>query len=251
MVRPLPVRLCNARLWKRAFCLTLTYVYADGINTENPRMNLSKLTQPLFDKSADAGGNDQTDDGTGADTSEKAGKPKVEFTKEQQDEINRIIADRLSRKEAQLKADAEAKAKADKEAAEKKALEDQGEYKKLAEAEQKKTLEAETRAKQAEAKAQRLELQRRFEASVSEMGVKFVNAKAAEDAFLHLDAAAVGEDFTGMEVAVKKLIEDRDYFFEEVPAVGQNIDATSKGKVSQRAAKETIIKKKRSSYSTL
>lgn len=211
-----------------------------------------ELYQPLFDKSADAGEGDPTGDGTGADDSENAGKDKkVEFTPEQQAFIDKKIGEARVKEREKAKAEAETKVKAEQEAADKKVLEEKGEFKKLAEAEQKKAQEAEDRANKAVAEAARLKLQRQFDVTVTELGVKFVNSKAAEDAFAHLDTEAVGEDFKGMEGAVKKLIEDRDYFFEEVPIIGKNIDATSKGKINKTAAKKTIIENKRKSYQPL
>jgi hypothetical protein len=218
-------------------------------------MNFFKLNQPLFEKDGGAGGDEDdetTDDGTGGDNTDNAGKKKkVEFDPEQQKEINRIVADRLARQEAQIKADTEAKEKKAKEDAEKKALEEQGKFKELAEAEQKKAQEAEDRANNAIAEASRLKLQREFEQTVSAMDLKFVSPKAAEDAFTNLDVEAVGEDYKGMKDAVEKLIEDREYLFEEVPTTGQNIDATNKGKISKTVAKKSIVDSKRKKYSKL
>jgi len=218
-------------------------------------MNLFKLNQPLFDKEGGAGGGESdetTDDSAGDENIGEAGKKKkVEFTSDQQKEINRIVAERLARQEAQIKADTEAREKKAKEDADKTALEEQGKFKELAEAEQKKALAEKERADQAVAEANKLKLQRQFELTVAEMDVKFVSIKAAEDAFAHLDTEAVGEDYKGMKEAVEKLIEDRDYLFEEVVPAGQNIDATQKGKLSKTGAKKSIIEKKRKSYTPL
>lgn len=217
--------------------------------------NLFKPTTPFFQKSADSGGDegdDHTDDGTGDDNIDDAGKKKkVEFNNDQQKEVDRIIAVRLARQEAQFKADAEARDKKAKDEAEQKALIEQGKFKELAEAAEQKAAAEKERADQAIAKADRLELQRTFEATVTELGVKFVSPKASEDAFVHLDLETVGEDRAGMKAAVKKLVEDREYLFEEATTTAPEIDATPKGKLNRGASKDRITQEKRKAYPRL
>lgn len=216
-------------------------------------MDLSQLIRmPFYDKPADsAGGEDQKPaDGTG-DELEDAGK-QTTFTPEQQKLINELIGKTRKEEREKLQKAAEAKAAKDKEEADKQKLQEQGEFKKLADTAEKKAQEAEARAKAAEAKASRLELQRRFEATVKELKLEFVSPTAAEDAFAHLKAEDVGDDFKGLPEAVKKLAEERDYLFGDVSqTVRTNIDATAKGKPTRTAVKQKTIDTKRKSYSPL
>jgi len=210
-------------------------------------MNLFNVPPRYSQKDGGAGDDSQTDDSPGGDDqADEAGKKKrIEFSAEQQAEVNRIIEERLKREREKSKTEAEARENKVKDAAEKKALEEQGKFKELAESAEKRAADEKERADAAEKKAQSLFLQRKFDEAVAALEVKFVNPKASEDAFAHLDAEAVGEDFSGMEAAVKKLIEDREYLFTEVEPQVRNIDATEKGKVKANIRKDDIVKRKR------
>lgn len=216
--------------------------------------NLFKLNQPYF-FSPDGGGgggseDDETDDGAGGENTDDAGKNKITFTPEQQAELNRLIG--KTRKEEREKAakDADAKAKKEKEDADKKALEEQGKFKELKEDAEKKQKAAETERDEAKAELARIKLQRDFETTVTDSGYKFVNGKASEAAFAHLDLETVGEDRAGLKDAVKKLVEDFEFYFEEVERAPE-IDATPKGKANKGASKDTIVQTKRKSYTRL
>ena len=220
-------------------------------------MDLSKIVRmPFFDKSADSAAGENVEEpedsaGDGDQVTDPAGK--VTFTPEQEKAIGKILSDaRKAEREKQAKA-AEAKAAKDKEVAEAERLKQEGKFKELAETAEKKALEAEARAQQALAETNRLKLQRLFEAEVAKGELEFVSAIAAEDAFLHLDPEAAGEDFKGLPAAVKKLVEERDYLFteKERKVVTSNNDATAKGKINKTAVKKTIIDSKRRNYNPL
>lgn len=211
-------------------------------------MDLSKFKLSpffLYQKSAEneQGEEEDTDHGSGGDDAEKTGKPS--FSAEQQKYVDELLGNTRKAEREKARKDAEAKAAKEKEEADKKKLEEQGEFKKLAEAAEKKAANEKARADEAVAEAKNLKLQRKFDEAVADLGVEFVNPKASEDAFAHLDLEAVGEDFSGLEDAVKQLVEERSYLFQEEEV--KSIDATDKGKVRNSINKETIVKKKKSS----
>jgi colicin import membrane protein len=212
-------------------------------------MNLTKLFHPYFEKdegSGDGQADDSTDDEEHPQDAGKKKKAEISFTPEQQAFIDKKIGEARTKEREKAKADAEAKVKADQQEAERKALEEQGKHKELAEAAQKKADAEKARADAAEAELKKLRLQRKFEETIADLGLRFVNPKASEDAFAHLDLEAVGEEYAGLEAEVKRLAEDRSYYFEEDEG-DIDIDATDKGKASRTVTKKEIVNQKKRS----
>jgi len=163
------------------------------------------------------------------------------WTKEQQAEFDKRAA--ALRKSAFEKGKAEAKTSLEKEQskekekAEKKRLEDEGKYKEVADkAEAAKEL-AEIKAQEAEKKARNSEKKISFRDTVTDLEIEFVNAKAREDAFQFLNDEEIGEDFTGMEKAVKDLIKERPYLVKG-DTTETNDDSKEKGKKRKDDNKE-------------
>jgi hypothetical protein len=205
----------------------------------------------LYQADDKAGGDSSnTDDSAGGEEADKAGKQKESkpnLTAEQQKYVDELIGNARTKEREKAKAEAEAKAKADKEAADKEALKEQGKFKELAEKAEQKAAKEKERADAAEQELKNMRTRRAFELKVTELGLAFVDPKASEDAFTHLDLERVGEDLKGMEAAVKALAEDRQYLFEEVSGETKNIDATERGKQKPNVRADEIVKRKRSS----
>lgn len=98
-----------------------------------------------------------------------------------------------------------------------------------------------------------LKLRMEFDHKASELELAFVNPTAAEDAFKALDMDIVGDDFSGMEKAIKKLQEDREYFFSKsMTTTTQPVnDGRQKGKGNQAILTQEAINQKRSQISPL
>lgn len=195
-------------------------------------MNLFKLNAPVFEKPAEnAGGGAtsaaKTDDSSGGGDTENAGKEAVTFSADQQKALNRMLADQKKQLRAQFDTEVQERTRKAQEEAEQKKLEEQGEYKKLKDAADKARAAAEAERDQVKAQIASMLLQRSFEATVSELGLKFVNQKAAEDAFAKVDPESAGQDHAGMKEVVKQLVKDYSYYFGEAEQVPE-IDATSK-----------------------
>lgn len=98
-----------------------------------------------------------------------------------------------------------------------------------------------------------LKLRQKFDVKVRALELKFANEAAEEDAFKALDTEAVGEDFKGMEDAIKQLEEDRPYLFSEEegkPRVPKT-DGKEKGAGNTSAASQTAVAAKRKQISGL
>lgn len=127
------------------------------------------------------------------------------------------------------RAEFEAKQAAEKDAVEKARLADEGKYKDVAALADTAKSAAEKRAEEAEKKAEALALQMNFDRTVRSMAIEFVNEKAEEDAFAHLDLGLIGEDKSGMAKAIEQLQKDRPYYFGSHTS-NANTDADQRGK---------------------
>jgi len=184
-----------------------------------------------------AGGDKDTDkaDDSSEDDKDKAANEK----KFSQADMDRVVKERLEREKKKTEETA-AKAKADAEAA---ALAEQGKYKELAEKSQKEAEAKQAEKEKAEAELKSLKLRSAFEKAVGKLSLAFANEAAAQDAFEKLDVESVGEDFKGMDEAIKKLHKERPYLFGEVEAA--DIDARQKGQETTAAANEKLINQKK------
>ncbi|MED4172570.1 hypothetical protein P4631_08995 [Halalkalibacterium halodurans] len=127
---------------------------------------------------------DNPSDSEGGDAGEgKGGKPKIEFTPEQQAEVNRIIQDRLERER-----------KRREEELEQKRLEEENEFKELYE---------KTKKKLEEIKAERAEEKRN---SIIEKKLRAAGYK--EDQIDRLSKYVEGEDESEISASIKQLTED-------------------------------------------
>jgi len=217
-------------------------------------MDLTRLFKPYFEKDGGSGGaeDDQTDNSAGGDNVDEAGKKKtkVEFSADQQKEIDRIIGDARIKEREKAKAEAEAKVKQEQAAAEKKALEDQGKHKELAEAAEKKALAEKERADRAEEEAKVLRLQRDFENKVRDAKLEFKNSLAAKDAFKAV-VELLGDETEITDDHIKQLVKDRDFLFGKADPVNLNNDAGKKGKGNTNILTQEQIEKKKRSISPL
>jgi len=174
---------------------------------------------------------------------------KAVFNPEQQAEVDRLIgATRKKEREkakAEVQAEFEVKQKTAKEEAEKSAMQEQGEFKKLAEKADREKTEALTDAASARKEANDLKLRIAFEDAAEELGIEFVNKQAAKDAFDFLDKEVAGEDGANIKKAVEKLGADRPYLLKP-DAENHETDARQKG---PRPKKETLDKEKESELS--
>lgn len=183
---------------------------------------------------------------------DKSKDKKIEWTKDQQAELDRRAGAIKQNAEAKAKRDLENEQERIKEEAEKESLKAQGKFKEAAEKSEKAKEAAEQRAKDAEAKAKTLELQNAFIDSAESLKYGFVTKQAAQDAFSFINtqyAETVGEDGAGMEKALEKLKEDRPWLFDDSTNEDDDsednnhgTDAKSKGKTK----KEQITKDKES-----
>lgn len=175
-------------------------------------------------------------DGAGSPPPDEGNPPqaggKDVWTPEQQAEFDKRAAAlrKSAAEEARKKtiAEFEAKQQTAKDEAEKQRLADEGQYKDLAAKADTAKSAAEKRAEEAENKAEVLALQMSFYSTARFMNIEFVNEKAAEDAFTHLDKTLVGEDKSGMKKAIEQLVKDYSYYFGE-PQNRTNTDAKEKG----------------------
>lgn len=105
-----------------------------------------------------------------------------------------------------------------------------GEADKLSELEkvQKEYAKAQARLQEIETENKNLKTRSAFDETVTELNLKFVNPKAAADAFILLDAAIVTDESKGMKAAIKQLFDERPYLFAEVKV--PELDATKKSK---------------------
>ena len=173
-------------------------------------------------------------------------KKKVEFSPEQQAEVDRIVKERLER--AKTKAEVEAKKAADKAAADATAstLKEKGEFEKLANAEKARAdkVEAELNTLRSELSAMRM--RSAFDATAAKLQIKFANDAAKADAFEKITLDEVGEDFGGMEAALKKLRKERPHWFETPEA--ENLDGKTRGAGGKQSVSEALVTAKRSQY---
>jgi len=173
-------------------------------------------------------------------------KKKVEFTSEQQAEVDRIVRERLER--AKTKAEAEARNAADKAAADATAstLKEKGEFEKLATTEKARADAEKTRADKLEDELSALKMRSAFDATAAKLQIKFANDAAKADAFEKITPDEVGEDFGGMEAALKKLRKERPHWFETPEA--ENLDGKTRGAGGKQAVSEALVTAKRSQY---
>ncbi len=173
-------------------------------------------------------------------------KKKVEFTSEQQAEIDRILKERLER--AKTKAEADAKKATDKAAADAaaNALKEKGEFEKLASTEKARADRVEAELNELRAEVLTMRMRTAFEATAAKLQIKFANDAAKADAFEKINPDEVGEDFGGMETALKKLRKERPHWFETPEA--ENLDGKTRGAVGKQAVSETLIAAKKSQY---
>lgn len=101
----------------------------------------------------------------------------------------------------------------------------------------------------------RLKLRLEFDHRVEELELRFANATAAGDAFNALDVDIVGDDHSGMEKAIKQLLETRDYLFakdgQQQRATPPPGDGRQKGRGNQSVSSQEQVNQKRSSIAPL
>lgn len=100
-----------------------------------------------------------------------------------------------------------------------------------------------TVAEQTQAGLQKLRLRAEFVKQASELGLKFPNSQAENDAFERLDTTKVkiaDEKIEGVSDALKQLQKDRPYLFGTQAAEPPDIDAEAKGKKKTNADVEAV-----------
>lgn len=96
-----------------------------------------------------------------------------------------------------------------------------------------------------------LKLQGAFTSKVRAMKLEFANENAERDAFQALDLEVVGEDISGMDAAIKKLVKERAYYFGTGEQTQTIEDGAAKGKINAAALTTEAINKKKRSVSPL
>lgn len=167
------------------------------------------------DDSAGGGDTTATEESTTDVETTSADDGKKHWTPEMQAEFDkRAAALKKAAKEAgraDALAELEKKSKKEKEDAEKKRLAEEGKYQEVATKAEAARLEAENRAIEAERKAHETEKKVAYRDAVDNLNIEFANDQARKDAFLFLDDEEVGDDFSGMEKAVQKIVKERPY----------------------------------------
>jgi hypothetical protein len=188
---------------------------------------------------------------------EEANKKAAEETSEEEDPEDELTLDEYK---ARLKETRDNLRKANKEAKDRRlaleALEKEKkerEEKELSEAQkaQKRAEEAEAEKLRLEAENRELKLRDKFRSKSQELKISFANEKAEEDAFNQLDPEEVGDDFSGLESAIKTIVKDRPYLLgkqTETPIIN---DGSLKGKVTKNSLTQEAIAKKRGSIAPL
>lgn len=205
-----------------------------------------KLNTLLYAPDPAPAGDPPRDDEALAEEESTDEKKKVEFSAEQQAEIDRIVKERLER--AKTKAEADAKKAADKAAADATAqtLKEKGEFEKLAGAEKARADAAEQEREKLRAELSALRMRSAFDATAAKLQIDFVNDAAKADAFEKIDPSEVGEDFGGMEAALKKLRKERPHWF-KVPEA-EDLNGKTRGAGGKQAVSEALVGEKKSRY---
>lgn len=157
---------------------------------------------------------------------EKPKPKKVEFTPEQQAEIDHLIGATRTKERAKAQAEFEAKQLKAKEDADKAALVEQGKYKELAESAEKEKIDALARAEKIESEKQELSMQIDFRSAVTDLSLEFASKQAEKDAFVFLDKDKAKDN---MKKALELLANDRPYLFVQTEESEPATDARQKG----------------------